>query len=32
MQEEGKERQLVGKAVDERITCMQRRKAHKANM
>jgi hypothetical protein len=32
MQEDGKERQLAGKAVDERKMCMQRRKACKANM
>jgi hypothetical protein len=32
MEEDGKERQLVGKAVDERKTCMQRRKACKASM
>jgi hypothetical protein len=32
MKEKGKERQLVGKAVDERKTHMQRRKARKDNM
>jgi hypothetical protein len=32
MQEDGKERQLAGKVVDERKTHMQRRKAHKAIM
>jgi hypothetical protein len=32
MKEDGKERQLVGKEVDERKTRMQRRKACKASM
>jgi hypothetical protein len=32
MQENGKERQLAGKALDERKVCIQRRKACKASM